>query len=101
LKNASTADLEDEAEVRRNAAEGYYYRAIEIAREQGAKSFELRAAVSIGKLMERDGRIDEAMDLVAPLRQLFDGQQPTPDSSDADMLMNRLRSASKSEAQAG
>jgi tetratricopeptide (TPR) repeat protein len=96
---ASVVDQEDEAEVRRNAAEGYYLRALDIARDQGAKSFELRAAVSVGRIMERDGRFDEAIDLVAPLRQLFEGQRPTPDSADADMLLNRLRSASKSEAQ--
>jgi tetratricopeptide (TPR) repeat protein len=96
---ASVVDQEDEAEVRRNAAEGYYLRALDIARDQAAKSFELRAAVSVGRIMERDGRFDEAIDLVAPLRQLFEGQRPTPDSADADMLLNRLRSASKSEAQ--
>jgi tetratricopeptide (TPR) repeat protein len=94
--NVSAADMEDQAEVRRNAAEGYYSRALDIAREQGAKSFELRAAVSVGKLMERDGRVDEAITLVTPLRQLFDGQRSTPDSADADMLLSRLRNASNS-----
>jgi hypothetical protein len=94
----SVADRKDRAEVRRNAAEGYYFRALDVAREQGARSFELRAAVSVGKLMERDGRIDEAIALVAPLRQLFDGQRSTPDSADADMLLSRLRSASGSLA---
>jgi tetratricopeptide (TPR) repeat protein len=96
---ASVADREDDAEVRRNAAEGYYLRALEIAHEQGARSFELRAAVSIGKVMERDGRIDEAAELVSPLRKLFEGQKPTPDTADADMLLGRLRSASVAVAQ--
>ena len=96
---ASAADREDDAEVRRNAAEGYYLRALEIAHEQGARSFELRAAVSIGKVMERDGRIDEAAELVNPLRKLFEGQKPTPDTADADMLLGRLRSASVAVAQ--
>jgi tetratricopeptide (TPR) repeat protein len=94
-EGSSIADQEDEAEVRRNAAEGYYLRALGIAREQGAKSFELRAAVSLGKVMERDGRVDDALTLVEPLRKLFDGQRHTPDSADADMLMSRLRSAAK------
>ena len=96
----SAADREDQAVVRRNAAEGYYLRALEIAREQGAKSFALRAAASVARLMERDGRIDEAIELVAPLRTDFDGQRPTPDTTDVDMLMSRLRSAAKSESQA-
>jgi hypothetical protein len=95
----SIADQNDDAEVRRTAAEGYYLRAIEIAREHGARSFELRAAVSIGKLMERDGRIDEAVELVTTLREHFNNQRSTPDSADADMLLLRLRSAAKSEAQ--
>ena len=99
-RDVSAVDQEEQAEVRRNAAEGYYFRALDLAREQGAKSFELRAAVSLGKVMERDGRIAEAMELVAPLRKFFDGQRTTPDSTDADMLLNRLRSASKSQAQA-
>ena len=97
---ASIADQQDDAEVRTAAAEAYYLRAVEIAREQGARSFELRAAVSVGKLMERDGRIDEALELVAPLREYFNDQRPTPDSADADMLLMRLRSAAKSEARA-
>ena len=96
----SAADQQDQGEVRRNAAEGYYLRALEIAREQGARSFALRAAASIARLMERDGRIDEAIELVAPLRTDFDGQRPTPDTTDVDMLMSRLRSAAKSESQA-
>jgi len=97
---ALAVDIEDEAEVRRNAAEGFYYRAIDVAREQGARSFELRAAVSLGKIMERDGRIAEAIKLVEPLRAGFVGQRSTPDSVDADMLLSRLRSAAQSQAEA-
>ena len=85
--------------MRTAAAEGYYLRALGMARDHGAKSFALRAAVSAGKLMERDGRIDEAIELVTPLREFFNGQRHTPDSADADMLLLRLRSAAKSEAQ--
>ena len=95
---ATDVDRREEQEVRENAADGFYRRAIEVAREQGAKSFELRAAVSLGKLMERDGRSDEAMSLVGALRESFDGQRLTPDLIDADMLLSRLRSAAESEA---
>jgi hypothetical protein len=75
-------------------------RALEVAREQGARSFELRAAVSLGKLMERDGRAAEALEMIEPLRTALDGKRSTPDMIDADMLLNRLRAAAKSEAQA-
>jgi tetratricopeptide (TPR) repeat protein len=93
--NALAVDIEDEAEVRRNAAEGFYYRALDVAREQGARLYELRAAVSIGKIMERDNRAAEALELVEPLRAQLDGQRSTPDSVDADMLLSRLRSAAQ------
>jgi tetratricopeptide (TPR) repeat protein len=96
----SEIDRREAAEVRNSAAEAHYLRAIEIASEQGARSFELRAAVSLGKVMESDGRAQEAIDLVAPVRAFFDGQRATADSIDADMLLSRLRSLAKSEAEA-
>jgi len=98
--SASEVDRREAQSVRENAAELHYTRAMELAREQGAKSYELRAAVSLGKLMERDGRALEALDLVGPLREVLNGQRPTPDTLDADMLLSRLRSAAESEAQA-
>jgi len=96
----SDLDHQEEQSVRENAAEGFYRRAIEIAREQGAKSFELRSSVSLGKLMERDGRTAEAIEMIKPLREAVQCQRPTPDSIDADMLLDRLRAVSQSEAQA-
>jgi tetratricopeptide (TPR) repeat protein len=92
---ASPEDRREDQEMRENAAEGYYSRAVEVAREQGARSFELRGAVSLGKLMEKSGRTEEALELVTPVREFFDGQRPTPDSTDADMLIARLRSAER------
>ena len=97
--DASELDRIEEAEVKANAAEGYYWKAIDIAREQGTKSFELRAAVSLGRLMEMTGRAQEALELVAPLRTFFDGQRSTPDTMDADMLLLRLRASAQSEAE--
>jgi tetratricopeptide (TPR) repeat protein len=97
--NISELDRKEEQSVRENAAEDLYLKAIEIAREQGAKSFELRASVSLGKLMERDGRIGEAIEMIEPLRKAVQSQRPTPDSIDADMLLNRLRAAAQSETQ--
>jgi tetratricopeptide (TPR) repeat protein len=96
----SEVDRREAAEVRNSAAEAHYLRALEIANEQGARSFGLRAAVSLGKVMETDGRAQEAIDLVTPLRAFFDGQRATADSIDADMLLSRLRSLAQSEAEA-
>ena len=51
-------------------------RAIEIARQQGARSFELRAALSLAKLYQSTGRPVEAHAVLAPA---LEGFAPTPD----------------------
>ena len=61
--------------LRRNAsapdrAEVSYRRAIERARSQEAKSWELRAATSYARLMRDQGRVREAHELVAPILRL-------------------------------
>jgi hypothetical protein len=47
-------------------AEASFCKAIEIAGDQGAKSFELRAAASLARLLARQGRRGEARGLLAP-----------------------------------
>jgi tetratricopeptide (TPR) repeat protein len=95
----SDLDRKEEQAVRESAAEGFYMRAMEVARGQGARSYEMRAAVSLGKLMERDGRAVEALEMIEPLRTALSGARVTPDTTDADMLLSRLRATAKSEAQ--
>lgn len=53
------------------AAEACYWRAIELARTQQAKSWELRAAVSLAQLLRVQGRRAEARDLLAPIYSSF------------------------------
>jgi class 3 adenylate cyclase/predicted ATPase len=48
-------------------AEEYFERALAVARAQQAKSWELRAAMSMARLWRDQGRRDEARDLLAPL----------------------------------
>jgi predicted ATPase len=57
----------------RNAAkaEEYFDRALAIARKQQAKSWELRAAMSIARLWRDQGKRDEARDLLAPVYGWF------------------------------
>ena len=52
-------------------AEEYFERALAVAREQQAKSWELRAAMSMARLWREQGRRDEARDLLAPLYGWF------------------------------
>jgi class 3 adenylate cyclase/predicted ATPase len=48
-------------------AEAYFERALAVARQQQAKSWELRAAMSLARLWRDQGRRDEARDLLAPV----------------------------------
>ncbi len=54
--------------------EADFRRAIAIAREQGARSWELRATVSLSRLLESEGRQEEArVDLAAVTRRFTEG----------------------------
>jgi class 3 adenylate cyclase/predicted ATPase len=69
-------------------AELYLKNAIEVARRQSAKSLELRAATSLGKLWRQQGRIDEARDLIEPIYRWFEEGTATSDLKRArDFLM--------------
>jgi predicted ATPase len=53
------------------SAEACYRRALEVARRQGARSLELRAAVSLSRLWQAADRHDEARELLAPIYGRF------------------------------
>ena len=48
-------------------AQAYFERALSVAGQQQAKSWELRAAMSMARLWRDQGRRDEARDLLAPV----------------------------------
>ena len=52
-------------------AEAYFERAIAVAREQQAKSWELRAAMSMARLWRDQGRRQQARDILAPVYGWF------------------------------
>ena len=52
-------------------AEAYFQRALAIARQQQAKSWELRAAMSMARLWRDQGKREEARDLLAPVYGWF------------------------------
>jgi predicted ATPase len=72
------------------AAELCFRRAIEIARKQSAKFFELRAAVSLARLWRDHGRVDEARGLLAPIFAWFTEGFETPDLMEAQALLKEL-----------
>jgi class 3 adenylate cyclase/predicted ATPase len=71
-------------------AEEYFERALAIARAQQAKSWELRAAMSMARLWRDQGRRDEARDLLAPLYGWFTEGFHTRDLKEAKVLLDEL-----------
>jgi predicted ATPase len=72
-------------------AEVLYGKAMSIAEEQGAKLWELRAAVSRCRLWAEQGRRIEARDLLVPLYDWFTEGFNTPDLQNARTLLEELR----------
>jgi class 3 adenylate cyclase/predicted ATPase len=67
-----------------------FSQALEIARGQQAKSWELRTAVSLGRLWQQDGKRDEVCELLAPVYGWFIEGFETPDLKEAKALLEQL-----------
>jgi predicted ATPase len=94
-----------EAEVNRNAgeialkspeldsarAQAYFERALAVARAQQAKSWELRAAMSMARLWRDQNKRDAARDLLAPVYGWFTEGFDTLDLKEAKALLDELR----------
>ena len=72
------------------AAEELYRRALSIAKEQEAKMWELRAAVTLARLRRDQGRRTEALDLLAPIYGWFTEGFDAPDLKQAEALLDEL-----------
>jgi predicted ATPase len=77
----SSAGDESEAESR-------FHRALEMARHQGAMLFELRAAVSLGRLWQRQGKRAAARKLLSSVYEQFTEGFDTPDLKQAKALID-------------
>jgi predicted ATPase len=71
-------------------AEAYFERTLAVARAQQAKSWELRAAMSMARLWRDQGKRDEARDLLAPVYGWFTEGFDTLDLKEAKALLNDL-----------
>ncbi len=67
-----------------------YRSALRVARKQGAKSLELRAATSLSRLLYEQAKRQEARDLLAPVYDWFTEGFDTPDLKDAKALLDEL-----------
>ena len=73
-----------------DGAESSFRAALSIAREQGTKGFELRAATSLVRLLREDGRRGEARELMAPVYGSFTEGFGTPVLQEAKALLEEL-----------
>jgi len=71
-------------------AQNCFERAIVIARNQSAKSLELRAIMSLARLLEKQGRRDEARAMLAEIYGWFTEGFDTADLKDAKALLDEL-----------
>jgi predicted ATPase len=73
-------------------AEAYFERALTVARAQQAKSWELRAAMSMARLWRDQGKHQQARDLLAPVYGWFTEGFDTLDLKQAKVLLDALAS---------
>jgi len=71
-------------------AETCFQKALDVARSQQAKSFELRTATSLARLWQQQGKRQEAQDLLAPVYGWFTEGFDTADLKDAKALLGAL-----------
>jgi predicted ATPase len=71
-------------------AQTYFERALSVARQQQAKSWELRAATSMARLWRDQGKRDEARELLAPVYGWFTEGFDTRDLKEAKALLDEL-----------
>ena len=71
-------------------AEEYFERALAVARQQQAKSWELRAAMSLARLWRDQGKVQQARELLAPVYGWFTEGFDTRDLKEAKALLDEL-----------
>jgi predicted ATPase len=71
-------------------AKEYFERALAIARQQQAKSWELRASMSLARLWRDQGKVQQARELLAPVYGWFTEGFDTRDLKDAKVLLEEL-----------
>ncbi len=82
--------LLDKDEDAAGDAESQFVQALEVARGQEARLFELRAAMRLASLWQRQGKRDQARALLAPVHAWFTEGFDTRDLKDAKALLDDL-----------
>jgi predicted ATPase len=79
-----------QGEARDEEVEACFRKALEVARVQEAKSWELRAAMSLSRLWQKQGKREEAHKLLADVYNWFTEGFDTPDLNEAKALLEEL-----------
>ena len=77
-----------------------YLTAIAVAREQGARSFGLRAGLALAKLYQSTGRPVEAYDILAPALEGFSPTPEMPEIAEAQALLTALAATDEVKVEA-
>jgi predicted ATPase len=83
-KEIYTAPLRAEAET-------YFHKALNVARHQGATSIELRAAMSLSRLWQKEGKREEPRKMLTEIYGWFTEGFNTPDIQEAKSLLEALK----------
>jgi predicted ATPase len=70
-------------------AEDTFRRALEIARTQQTKTFELRSAIGLAHLYRANGRAEAIPEMLAPVLVDFDTERDLPEIEEAETLLKR------------
>jgi predicted ATPase len=82
--------LLQQSAAQQGEAEEHFHQALTVARRQQAKSWELRAAMSLSRLWQQQGKRTEAYELLAPIYGWFTEGFDTADLQEAKALLEEL-----------
>jgi class 3 adenylate cyclase/predicted ATPase len=82
--------LRQQSAAQQGEAEASVQQALTVARRQQAKSWELRAAMSLSRLWQHQGKRDAAHELLAPIYSWFTEGFDTADLQEAKVLLQEL-----------
>jgi hypothetical protein len=84
------AGIQIDVEKEKDRPHPHHLQALAVARRQQAKAWELRAATSLSRLWQQQGKRAEARQLLAPIYGWFTEGFDTPDLQEARSLLDEL-----------
>jgi adenylate cyclase len=90
VSNAEAVTVGDAHSTEESEAEECFYKAIEIARKQQARSLELRASTSLARLWQQQGKQKEAHQMLSEIYNWFTEGFDTKDLQEAKALREEL-----------